>query len=73
VDKRAAPTSKFVTPRENNDDRLDAVHGESHVRYRTNNNIWGGVELVPVLAARNLEGELHLMSMGESSSFSEAE
>jgi hypothetical protein len=36
----AAP-SEFVTPLENNEERLDAAHGEFHVHYRTYDNIIG--------------------------------
>jgi hypothetical protein len=68
----AAPPPEFVTPLENNE-RLDAVHGESPVRYRAYDNIIGAGEHVSGLAARNLIEELNLMSTGEPCTFAEAE
>jgi hypothetical protein len=69
----AAPPTEFVTPLENDEERLDAAHGELPVRYRAyDNNIDAG-EHVPGLAVRNLIEELNLMSTGESSTFAEAE
>jgi hypothetical protein len=62
-----------VTPLENNEERLDATHGELPVRYRTYDNIIGTGEHVPGLAAHNLIEELNLMSTGESCTFAEAE
>jgi hypothetical protein len=35
----AAPPPEFVTPLENDEERLDVAHGESHVRYRAYDNI----------------------------------
>jgi hypothetical protein len=61
---QVTPTSEFVTPWENDDDRLDAAHVELLICYHTYNNLLGKVMLMPGLAARNLEGELHLMSTG---------
>jgi hypothetical protein len=70
---QATPTSEFVTPWENDDDRLDASHVELLICYHTYDNLLGKVMPMPGLAAWNLEGELHLMSTGEPSSFTEAE
>jgi hypothetical protein len=69
----AAPPPEFVTPLENDEERLDAAHGESPVRYGAYDNIIGTGEHVPGLAARNLIEELNLMSMGEPCTFAEAE
>jgi hypothetical protein len=68
----AAPPPEFVTPLEN-DERLDAAHGESPVRYRAYDNIIGAGEHVPGLAVRNLNEELNLMSTGEPCTFAEVE
>jgi hypothetical protein len=68
-----APPPEFVTPLKNDEERLDAAHRESHVRYRAYDNIIGAGEHVPGLAARNLIEELNLMSTGESCTFAEAE
>jgi hypothetical protein len=68
-----APPPEFVTPLENDEERLDAAHGELHVRYRAYNNIIGTGEHVPGLAAHNLIEELNLMSTGELCTFAEAE
>jgi hypothetical protein len=68
----AAPPPEFVTPLEN-DERLDATHGESPVRYRTYDNIIGAGEHVLGLAVRNLNEELNLMSTGEPCTFAEVE
>jgi hypothetical protein len=57
---------------ENDEERLDAAHGESPMRYRTYNIIGAG-EHVPGLAARNLVEELNLMSTGKPCTFAEAE
>jgi hypothetical protein len=57
-----APPLEFVTPLENDEERLDAAHGELLVRYRAYDNIIGTREHVPGLAARNLIKELNLMS-----------
>jgi hypothetical protein len=64
---------EFVTPLADDDDRLDAAHGDTPVRYRKVDNLFGGEEPVPGLAPRNLESELHLTSTGEPCSFAEAE
>jgi hypothetical protein len=69
----AAPPPEFVTPLENDEERLDAAHGESPVRYRDYDNIIGAGEHVSGLAARNLIEELNLMSTGESCTFAKAE
>jgi hypothetical protein len=63
---------EFVTPLENDEEQLDAAHGESHVRYHTYDNIIGPGEHMPGLAARNLIEELNLMSTGEPCTFTEA-
>jgi hypothetical protein len=69
----AAPPLEFVTPLENDDERLDAAHGESPMRYRTYDNIIGAGKHVPGLAARNLIEELNLMSTREPCTFAEAQ
>jgi hypothetical protein len=69
----AAPPLEFVTPLENDEERLDAAHGELHVRYRAYDNIIGVGEHVSGLAACNLIEELNLMSTGEPCTFAEAE
>jgi hypothetical protein len=69
----AVSPPEFVTPLENDEERLDAAHGESPVRYRAYNNIIGAGEHVPGLAAHNLNEELNLMSTGEPCTFAEAE
>jgi hypothetical protein len=68
-----APLPEFVTPLENDVERLDAAHGESTVRYRAYDNIIGAGERVSGMAARNLIEELNLMSTGEPCTFAEAE
>jgi hypothetical protein len=68
-----APPPEFVTPLENDEERLDAAHGESPMCYRTYDNIIGTGEHVPGLAAHNLFEELDLLSMGEPCTFDEAE
>jgi hypothetical protein len=60
----AATPSEFVTPLEDDEELLDAAHGESSMRYCTYDNIVGVEELVSGLAAHNLIEELNLMSMG---------
>jgi hypothetical protein len=62
-----------VTPLENDEERLDAAHGELHVRYCAYNNIIGTGENVSGLAMCNLIEELNLMSTGELCTFAEAE
>jgi hypothetical protein len=69
----AASAPEFVTPLKNDEEQLDAAHGELHVRYRAYDNIIGTGEHVPGLAARNLIEELNLMSMREPCTFTEAE
>jgi hypothetical protein len=69
----AAPPPEFVTPLENDEERLDAAHGESPIRYRAYDNIIGAEEHVPGLVTRNLIEELNLMSTGEPCTFAEAE
>ena len=65
-------TPEFVTPLADDDDRLDAAHGDTPIRYRIVENLTGE-EPVPGPASRNLDCELHLASMGEPCSFEEAE
>jgi hypothetical protein len=69
----AAPPLEFVTPLENDEERLNAAHGESPMHYRAYDNIIGAGEHMPELAARNLIEELNLMSTGEPCTFAEAE
>jgi hypothetical protein len=69
----AAPPPEFVTPLKNDEERLDAAHGELPVRYHAYDNIIDAGEHVPGLAARNLIEELNLMSTGEPCTFVEAE
>jgi hypothetical protein len=69
----AVPPPEFVTPLENDEERLDAAHGEAPMCYRTYDNIIGVGEHVSGLAARNLIEELNLMSTGEPCTFAEAE
>jgi hypothetical protein len=69
----AAPPPEFVTPLENDEEQLDAAHGESLMRYRAYDNIIGAGEDVPGLAARNLIEELNLMRTGQSCTFAKAE
>jgi hypothetical protein len=69
----AAPPPEFVTPLENDEERLDAAHGESLVHYHTYDNIFGTGEHVSGLTACNLIEELILMSTGDTCSFAEAE
>jgi hypothetical protein len=68
-----ATPQEFVTPLEDHEERLDVVHVETPMWYRTYDNIIGTGEPVPGLAARNLIEELNLASMGESCTFAEAE
>jgi hypothetical protein len=56
----APATPEFVTPPANDDDRLDAAHSDTPVRYHAVKNLIGGGELLPGLAPRNLDAELHL-------------
>jgi hypothetical protein len=60
----AAAPPEFVTPLKNDEERLDAAHGELPVRYYAYDNIIGAGEHVSGLAARNLIEELNLMSTG---------
>jgi hypothetical protein len=60
-------------PLENDEERLDAAHGESPMRYRAYDNIIGAGEHVSGLAVHNLIEELKLMSTGEPCTFAEAE
>jgi hypothetical protein len=69
----ATPPPEFVTPLENDAERLDVAHGESHVCYRAYDNIIGAGEHVSGLAACNLIEELNLMSTGEPCTFAEPE
>jgi hypothetical protein len=69
----AAPPPEFVTPLENDEERLDVAHEESPMRYRAYDNIIGTGEHVSGLAAHNLVEELNLMSTGEPCTFAEAE
>jgi hypothetical protein len=69
----AAPSSEFVTPLENDEERLNVAHGELPVRYRAYDNIIGAWEHIPGLSARNLIEELNLMSTGELCTFAKAE
>jgi hypothetical protein len=62
-----------VTPLKNDEERLDAAHGELPMRYRAYDNIIGAGEHVLGLATRNLIEELNLMSTGEPCTFVEAE
>jgi hypothetical protein len=62
-----------VTPLENDEEWLDAAHGELPVRYRAYDNIIGTGEHVLGLAACNLIKELNLMSTGEPCTFAKAE
>jgi hypothetical protein len=62
-----------VTPLENDEERLDAAHEESPMRYRAYDNIIGAGEHVSGLAVHNLIEELKLMSTGEPCTFAEAE
>jgi hypothetical protein len=66
------PQPEFVTPLENDEERLDAVQGEAPMRYRAYNNIIGVGEHVLGLVACNLIEELNLMSTGEPCTFAEA-
>jgi hypothetical protein len=68
-----APPPEFATPLENDEERLDAAHGELPMRYCAYNNIIGTGEHGPRLAARNLIEELNLMSTEELCSFAKAE
>jgi hypothetical protein len=68
-----APLPEFVTPLENNEERLDAAHGESPMCYRAYDNIIGAGEHVLGLASHNLIEELDLLSTGEPCTFDEAE
>jgi hypothetical protein len=67
------PSLEFVTPLENDEERLDATHGESPMRYRAYDNIIDAGEHVLGLTARNLIEELNLMSTEEPCTFAEAE
>jgi hypothetical protein len=67
------PPLEFVTPLENDEEQLDAAHGELSVHYRAYDNIIDAGEHVTGLAARNLIEELNLMSTGEPCTFVEAE
>jgi hypothetical protein len=67
------PPPEFVTPLKNDEERLNAAHGELSVCYRAYDNIIGAGEHMPGMAARNLIEELNLMSTGEPCTFTEAE
>ncbi|RLN40738.1 hypothetical protein C2845_PM01G40940 [Panicum miliaceum] len=67
----AAP--EFVSPLANDDERVDASHEDTPLRYRVIDNVIGDA-LVPGQAARDLDDEaLCLVCEGEPSSFAEAE
>jgi hypothetical protein len=69
----AATPPEFVTPLEDDEERLDPAHKESPMRYCSYNNIIDMGQPVPGLVARNLIEELNLASTGEPCSFAEAE
>jgi hypothetical protein len=69
----AATPLEFVTPLEDDEERLDAAHGESPMRYRTYDNIISTGEPVSGLAVHNLIKELNLVSTGDPCTFAEAE
>ena len=69
----SAPTPEFVTPLSDDDDRLDAEHDDTPIRYRTYDNLLWDDEPVPGLARRDLNAELHPTSTGEPCSFEEAQ
>jgi hypothetical protein len=69
----AVPPPEFVKPLENDEEWLDAAHGELPVRYCAYDNIIGAGEHVSGLAACNLIEELNLMSTGEPCTFAKAE
>ncbi|KAK3121549.1 hypothetical protein QOZ80_8BG0656020 [Eleusine coracana subsp. coracana] len=62
----------FVTPPSNDEDRLDAYHDDTPVRYRTVDDLLGDTEPPPGLAARVVDAELHLACTGEPATFQEA-
>ena len=66
-------TPEFVTPLADDEDRLDAAHSDTPVRYRKVEDLIGEEEPVPGLAPRNLDCELHLAGTREPCSFEEAE
>ncbi|KAF0888867.1 hypothetical protein E2562_019376 [Oryza meyeriana var. granulata] len=71
--KRPA-TIEFVSPPSHDEERLDAAHSDTPVRYRTVDNLIGEDALGPGLAQRELEEEsLLLTGPGEPCSFAEAE
>jgi hypothetical protein len=69
----AVTSPEFMTLLESDEERLDAAHGESSMRYRTYDNIIDAGEPVPGLAVCNLIEELNLMSTGEPCTFTETE
>jgi hypothetical protein len=70
---KVATPPEFVTPLEDDEERLDAAHRETPVRYCTYDNIVGTGEPVSGLAARNLIKELNLVNTREPCTFAEAE
>jgi hypothetical protein len=68
-----ATPPEFITPLEDDEERLDAAYGETPMCYRTYDNIVGTREPVPGLAARNLIEELNLASTRVPCTFAEAE
>ena len=67
------PAPEFVSPLPNDDERVDASHDNTPLRYRGIDNVIGDVP-VPGHAARDLNDEtLCLVCEGEPSSFAEAE
>ncbi|KAF0912150.1 hypothetical protein E2562_013040 [Oryza meyeriana var. granulata] len=69
-----AATTEFVSPPSHDEERLDAAHSDTPVRYRTVDNLIGEDALGPGLAQWDLEeASLLLVGPGEPCSFAEAE
>jgi hypothetical protein len=69
----AVTPPEFVMPLEDDEERLDAVHGETPMQYHTCDNIVGMREPVPGWEARNIIDELNLASTGEPCTFVKVE
>jgi hypothetical protein len=62
----------FASSLESDEDRIDAVHNDTPLHYRTINAILGDQAMMPGSAQRNINAELHLTHTGEPCSLTKA-
>jgi hypothetical protein len=65
--------SVFTSPSEGDEDRIDATHDGSPLRYRIIDDILGDQAVMPGSVQRKIDTELHLTHTGEPCSLTEAE